>query len=65
MRSDSEITYIAVMGTPDEKAMGIIKEMRISDDKTSLTKRYMVSVSLLKESIMNVKIGRASCRERG
>ena len=43
--------FIAIMGNPDEKSMGIIKESRINDVKTTLTKRYMVSVSLLKESI--------------
>lgn len=46
--------FIAVMGDPSDKAIGIIKESRISDTHTSLTKRYMVSVSLLKEMIMNV-----------
>lgn len=46
--------FVAVMGTPDEKAIGIIKEGRIHDDKTTLTKRYMVAVSLLKDSIMNI-----------
>lgn len=46
--------FVAVMGTPDEKAMGIVKEARISDQKTTLQKRYMVSVSLLKDIIMSV-----------
>lgn len=45
--------FMAVMGNPDDKAMGILKESRISDDKTTLTKRYLLSVSILKESIMN------------
>lgn len=46
--------FIAVMGSPDDKAIGILKESRINETQTALTKRYMVSVSLLKEMIMNV-----------
>lgn len=46
--------FIATMGNPDDSAIGILKESRINDVKTSLTKRYMVSVSLLKELIMSV-----------
>jgi len=46
--------FMAVMGSPDDKAIGILKESRINDVQTTLTKRYMVSVSLLKEMIMNV-----------
>lgn len=51
MRTDK---FMAIMGTPDDKAIGILKESKITDTVTNLTKRYMVSVSLLKESIMNV-----------
>jgi len=46
--------FSAIIGSPDEKAIGILKESRISDMNTSLKKRYLVSVSLLKDSIMNV-----------
>lgn len=46
--------FMAVMGTPDDKAIGILKESKITDLNTTLTKRYMVSVSLLKEMIMGV-----------
>lgn len=46
--------FIAVMGDPSDKAIGIIKESKINDGQTSLTKRYMVSVSLLKEMVMSV-----------
>lgn len=51
MRSDK---FIAIMGDPTDTAIGITKESRINDVNTTLTKRYMVSVSLLKELIMNV-----------
>lgn len=44
--------FIATMGDPSDKAIGILKESRISDVQTYLTKRYMVAVSLLKEIIM-------------
>lgn len=46
--------FIAVMGTPDEKSLGILKESRINDSKTTLTKRYMVAVSQLKTAIFDV-----------
>lgn len=45
--------FVAVMGNPDDRAIGMIKDSRINDDKTTLTKRYMVSVSALKEQLMN------------
>lgn len=46
--------FMAIMGDPKDNAIGIIKESKITDTNTSLTKRYMVSVSLLKELIMSV-----------
>ncbi len=46
--------FIAIMGVPDEKAVGIVKEARINDDKSTLTKRLNVAVSVVKELIMNV-----------
>jgi phage terminase large subunit GpA-like protein len=46
--------FIATMGDPSDKAIGILKESKISDVQTYLTKRYMVSVSLMKEIIMGV-----------
>ncbi|MCP4393967.1 MAG: hypothetical protein GY804_06855, partial [Alphaproteobacteria bacterium] len=47
--------FMAIMGSPDDsKMLGYIKESKISDMKTSLTKRYMVAVSLLKTEIMDV-----------
>lgn len=46
--------FIATMGSPDDKATGILKESKITDTNTSLTKRYLVAVSLLKEMIMAV-----------
>jgi phage terminase large subunit GpA-like protein len=45
--------FIPVMGVPDDKESGIIKEARISDPGTPITKRYNVFVSSLKESLMN------------
>lgn len=52
--ADRQDRFIAVMGVSKEKTMGIIKEAKISDVRTSLTKRYNVHVSALKELIMNV-----------
>ena len=52
--------FIAIMGIDDEKAVSVIKEARITDDQSSLTKRYNIAVSVIKELIMNVigqKIG--------
>jgi phage terminase large subunit GpA-like protein len=46
--------FMAIMGSPDDKAIGIMKESKITDVNTTLTKRYMVSVSLLKESLMDI-----------
>ena len=46
--------FIAVMGVGDEKTNSILKETRISDPGSILTKRYNVSVSLMKEVIMNI-----------
>lgn len=46
--------FVAVMGAPDDKAIGIIKESRINDMETTLKKKYYVSVSLLKDSIMSI-----------
>ena len=46
--------FIAIMGNPDDKAIGILKESRITETQTLLMKRYLVSVSLLKEMVMNV-----------
>ncbi len=52
--------FIAIMGIDDEKAVSVIKEARITDDQSTLTKRYNIAVSVIKELIMNVigqKIG--------
>jgi phage terminase large subunit GpA-like protein len=46
--------FIAVMGNPSEKVVGILQESRVSDPNSLLKKRYMVSVSILKEMIMSV-----------
>ena len=46
--------FIAVMGNPDEKTQGILKESRVNDTLSQLKKRYFVSVSLLKQLIMDV-----------
>jgi phage terminase large subunit GpA-like protein len=46
--------FTAIMGVSTEKAMGIIKEAKINDVRTPLTKRYNIHVSIVKEMIMNV-----------
>ena len=46
--------FTAIMGVPTEKAMGIIKEAKINDVRTFLTKRYNIYVSLVKEMISQV-----------
>jgi len=52
--ADRQDFFIAVMGSSDDKAIGIIKESRVNDSTTGLTKRYMVSSSLLKDMIFGV-----------
>jgi len=46
--------FTAVMGYSTEKTIGIIKEAKINDIRTPLTKRYNVHVSLIKEMIMEI-----------
>jgi len=45
--------FIPVMGVPDDKQIGIIKEARVNDGGVGVTKRYNVFVSSLKEALMN------------
>jgi len=46
--------FMAIMGNPGKPLGGIIAKKKISDSVTMLTDRYMVDVSMLKESIYDV-----------